>query len=86
MRVLEVIEANKATEGKAKHYCVNEVGALGVLKDLLEGGSYCGCRQWGEGRVVVKMLTNRSNRATVWKESDSKATRDWHSAVFRLCG
>ena len=62
MRILEIVKASEEIEGKAGHCSVNEVGALEVLKNLVEGGFYCVCMQWGEGRVVVKMLTNRRNR------------------------
>jgi len=62
VRILEIVKASKDIKGKASHCSINEVGALGMLKDLVEGGFYCSCRQWGKGRVVVKMLTNRWNR------------------------
>ena len=62
MRILEIVKASKEIEGKASHCSVNEVGALGMLKDLVKGGFYCGCRQWGKGRVVMKFSTNRQNR------------------------
>jgi len=62
VRILEIVKASKEIEGKASNCSVNEVGALGVLKDLVKGGFYCSCRQWGKGRVVVKMLTNSRNR------------------------
>ena len=62
MRIVEIVKASKEIKGKAGHCSVNEVGALGVLKDLVEGGFYCVCMQWGEERVVMKMSTNRRNR------------------------
>jgi hypothetical protein len=43
VRILEIIEASQGIVGKARGCSVNEVGALGVLKDLLEGTFHCGC-------------------------------------------
>jgi hypothetical protein len=57
--VLEIIEASERVVGEARGSCVDEVGALGVLKYLLEGAFHCRCRRWIEGKVVVKMSTNK---------------------------
>ncbi len=59
MGVLEVIEASERVVGEARGSSVDEVGALGVLKYLLEGAFHCRCRGWNEGKVVVKMSTNK---------------------------
>jgi len=58
--VLEIVEASKRVVGEARGCSIDEVGALGVLKDLLEGTFHC--RDMGrgiEGKVVVKMSTNK---------------------------
>ena len=43
VRVLEIIEASQGIVGEARGSGVNEIGALGVLKYLLEGTFHCGC-------------------------------------------
>jgi hypothetical protein len=43
VRVLEIIKASERVIGKTRGCGVNEVGALGVLKDLLEGTFHCRC-------------------------------------------
>jgi hypothetical protein len=45
--VLEIIEASERVIGEAGGCSVDEVGALGVLKNLLEGTFHC--RLWGVG-------------------------------------
>jgi hypothetical protein len=58
--VLEIIEASERVVSEARGCSVDKVGALGVLKNLLEGTFHC--RLWGvriEGKVVVKMSTNK---------------------------
>jgi hypothetical protein len=57
--VLEIIEASEGIVGETRGRSVNEVGTLGVLKNLLEWAFHCGCGLWSEGRVVVKMSTNK---------------------------
>jgi stage III sporulation protein SpoIIIAA len=57
--VLEIIEAGERVVGEARGCSVDEVGALGVLKDLLEGTFHCRCGSGIEGKVVVKMSTNK---------------------------
>jgi hypothetical protein len=57
--VLEIVKASKRVVSKARGGSVNEVGALGVLKNLLEGAFHCRCGVWIEGKVVVKMSTNK---------------------------
>ena len=41
--VLEIIEASKRVVAEARGGSVDEVGALGVLKNLLEGTFHCVC-------------------------------------------
>ena len=41
--VLEIIEASQGIVGETRSRSVNEVGALWVLKNLLEGAFHCGC-------------------------------------------
>ena len=41
--ILEIIEASEGIVGETRGRSVNEVGALGVLKNLLEGAFHCGC-------------------------------------------
>jgi len=36
--ILEIVEASQGIVGETRGCGINEVGALGVLKDLLEGG------------------------------------------------
>jgi hypothetical protein len=57
--VLEIVEAGERVVGEARGSSVDEVGALGVLKNLLEGTFHCRCGDWIEGKVVVKMSTNK---------------------------
>jgi hypothetical protein len=57
--VLEIIEAGERVVSEARGSSVDEVGALGVLKNLLEGTFHCRCGEWIEGKVVVKMSTNK---------------------------
>jgi hypothetical protein len=50
--VLEIIEASKRVVAEARGGSVDKVGALGVLKDLLEGTFHCVCgleerSRWG---------------------------------------
>jgi hypothetical protein len=59
VRVLEIIKASERVVSKAGGGSVNEVGALGVLKNLLEGAFHCRYGVWIEGKVVVKMSTNK---------------------------
>jgi len=42
--ILEIVEASQGIVGETRSRSVNEVGALGVLKYLLEGSFHCGCR------------------------------------------
>ncbi len=55
MGVLEIVEASERVVGEARGCSVNKVGALGVLKNLLEGAFHC---RGGE-KVVVKMSSNK---------------------------
>ena len=57
--VLEVIKTGERVVAEAGGSGVNEVGALGVLKDLLEGTFHGRCGSGIEGKVVVKMSTNK---------------------------
>jgi hypothetical protein len=57
--VLEVIKTSERIVSETRCSGVNEIGALGVLKDLLEGAFHCRCEEWIEGKVVVKMSTNK---------------------------
>jgi hypothetical protein len=41
MRVLEIIKTSEGIVSETRSVGVNEVGALGVLKDLLEGAFHC---------------------------------------------
>jgi len=41
--VLEIVEASQGIVGETRSRSVNEVGALWVLKNLLEGAFHCGC-------------------------------------------
>ena len=59
MRVLEIIETSQGIVGEARGRSINEIGALGVVENLLKGAFHSGCRLWNEGRVVVKMSTNK---------------------------
>ncbi len=45
VRILEIVEASQGIVGETRGCGVNEVGALGVLKDLLEGAFHCVCRE-----------------------------------------
>ena len=44
VRTLEIIEASQGIVDETRGCSVNEVGAPGVLKNLLEGAFHCGCR------------------------------------------
>jgi hypothetical protein len=57
--VLEIIEAGERVVSEARCCSVDEVGALGELKKLLEGTFRCRCGGGIEGKVVVKMSTNK---------------------------
>ena len=57
--VLEVIKTGEGVVSEARCSGVNKIGALGVLKDLLEGAFHSRCGVWIEGKVVVKMSTNK---------------------------
>jgi hypothetical protein len=56
VEILGIIEAGEGVVGEARGSSVDEVGALGALKNLLEGTFHC--KIWGriEGKVVVKMV------------------------------
>ena len=49
VRVLEIIEASQGIVGEARGSSINEIGALGMFKDLLEGTFHCGCGQEKDG-------------------------------------
>jgi hypothetical protein len=57
--VLEIIEASERVVSEARGCSVDEVGTLGELKNLLEGTFHCRCGGGIEGKVVVKMSTNK---------------------------
>jgi hypothetical protein len=57
--VLEIIKASERVVSEARGSSVDEDGTLGVLKYLLEGTFHCRCGGWIEGKVVVKMSTNK---------------------------
>jgi hypothetical protein len=42
--ILEIVEASWGIIGETRSYSINKVGALGVLKNLLEGVFDCDCR------------------------------------------
>ena len=44
MWILEIIKASRGIVGETRSCSVNKVGALGVLKNLLEGVFNCDCR------------------------------------------
>ena len=46
--VLEIIEASERVVSEARGCSVDKVGALGVLKNLLEGTFHCRCGLWIE--------------------------------------
>jgi hypothetical protein len=48
VRVLKIIETGERVVSETRGSSVNEVGALGVLKDLLEGAFHCVCRRDSE--------------------------------------
>ena len=41
VRVLEIVKTSEGIISETRSVGVNEVGALGVLKDLLEGAFHC---------------------------------------------
>jgi hypothetical protein len=57
--VLEIIEASERVVSEARGCSVDEVGTLGELKNLVEGTFHCRCGGGIEGKVVVKMSTNK---------------------------
>jgi len=57
--VLEIVEASKRVVGEARGSSIDKVGALGMLKNLLKGTFHCRYGEWIEGKVVVKMSTNK---------------------------
>jgi hypothetical protein len=60
--VLEIIKTSERIVSETRCSGVNEIGALGVLKDLLKGAFHSRCGEWIEGKVVVndvKMSTNK---------------------------
>jgi hypothetical protein len=44
--VLEIVEASERVVGEARGCSIDEVTALGVFKNLLEGTFYCRCGEW----------------------------------------
>jgi len=58
-------------------------GALGVLKDLLEGAFHCDCRWWSEGRV--EWILDRRVRALSRQYQDSGKTWNECDGTSELC-
>jgi hypothetical protein len=57
--VLEVFKTSERIVSETRCSGINEVGALGVLEDLLEGAFHSRCGEWIEGKVVVKMSSDK---------------------------
>lgn len=50
VRILKIVEASERVISEARGSSVDEVGALGVIENLLEGAFHCRCGGWDRGQ------------------------------------